>query len=230
MVMCAALGLVATISLQAPGPTATAVLAQQAELSPDEIARLLGEVSRELVGKSFFTYGGFGGGALTVGAGPRVRMIRQGDRVEEWLGVPARRCDGERLDGELMVEWRSERSGWRATARATSTPRVLDGMFELWQLEPELIGDAGFREIDGIKVRGLRYPYEPAPGMQFEASWQSVWFDVRTALPVRYEIAIEAPEAMDYGYFFAHAPGYEIRPDTGLARPDCVESPWPRQH
>lgn len=209
----------ATQSCVSPPP---ALLDGPGPLTPGEVDAVLEAASKVIVGKSFMSYGGFGGGTFTVGEGPRVRSAYYGDRATEWTGTAARRCDGTPMDGELSLEWAMDRSGWTATATADNQPRLLDAMFELWSVEIELVEDAGFREVDGIRLRGLRYPFQPHQGAQFEASSQSIWFDPRTRLPVRYEIEIRSPEPMDYGYFLAYAPGWAGGPDPTAERPDCI--------
>jgi hypothetical protein len=95
-------------------------------------------------------------------------------------------------------------------------------MFDLWRLPTTSVNDAGLRQIDGIDARGLRYPYVPPAGAQFEASSQSLWFDLRTGLPLRHEIEIKSPEPIDYGYFLVHLPGWQAGPDAAAPRPDCI--------
>lgn len=217
--------LVASLTLLlAQGPTTalTGLLSQSEPLTRADLDALREAAAGLLENKTFFTYGGFGGGTMTVGAGPRMKAAYYGDRATEWTGLPARSCDGERLEGELVVEWESTRAGWGAAPRASTEPRIFDDMFKLWDLPASSIQDAGFQEFDGLEVRGLRYPYDPPTGSQFDASWQTLWFEPRTGLPVRYEIEVEAPEQIDYGYFLAHALGWQGGPDAAMPRPDCV--------
>lgn len=217
-------GLVALLLGWASQVSPADLLARAEPLSREQMAALARVTGELLVGKSFITYGGFGGGTVTIGAGPRVRTVYYGNRLIEWTGAPARTCAGAEMNGGLVVEWEMDRSGWHATARASTEPRILDGMFQFWVLPATSIRDAGLREFEGLVLRGFRYPYEPPTGTRFEASWQSLWFDPRTGLPVRYEIEIEAPDEMNYGYFLAYAPGWQAGPDPTQRRPDCIPS------
>jgi len=214
---------VMTLALSQTSPPGVAeLLSAPGELSPADVEAVVTLTSDLIVGKTFMSYGGFGGGTLTVGPGPRAGAMYYGDRATEWPGVPARSCDGTPQAGELVLEWELIGTTWQVTPYASPDPRVMDGMFDLWGIEPGLVQDAGSRDVEGVTLRGLRYPYAPPQGARFKAEWQTLWLDSRTGMPLRYEIAIESPDAMDYGYYFAWAPGWDRRPDSAIERPDCI--------
>ncbi len=223
--------LAATVALalpQASAPSVMDLLQTPGELTRADLEAIRSLTADLIVGQSFMSYGGFGGGMVTVGPGPRVRSILYGDRATEWPGLGARRCDGTELDGELILRWERAGSMWQVTAFGSTEPRVMDGMFDLWNIDAGRIEDAGFRDVDGVEARGLRYPYAVPQRADFEAQWQTIWFDTRTGLPLHYAIAIEGPEAMDYGYFLAWAPGWQREPAPEMERPDCVPTHGPR--
>lgn len=58
--------------------------------------------------------------------------------------------------------------------------------------------DGGFRTIGGVTLRGLRGP-ATSPQSEIEAT-ATVWIDVRTLLPRRYEFAYVMPGFGDFGY------------------------------
>lgn len=148
-------------TLQAPTAPERDLLLQAETLDSEQIGTVIALTAQSIVGRTFFTYGGFGGGQLTIGDGPRLRYFRQGDRMTEWTGFPAKWCDGSAATGELVLEWQQDESGWQVKALGSDEERPFDAMFELWGQAPGKVEDAGFRYIDGIQVRGLRYPYTP---------------------------------------------------------------------
>ena len=92
-----------------------------------------------------------------------------------------------------------------AVGRATSGrgPRVRQGVLtrqldekERAQLlnvlgDPRGLADAGLRTIDGTTVRGVRAP-ATSPQSEIEATG-TVWIDVKTLLPRRYELTSAMP-------------------------------------
>lgn len=59
------------------------------------------------------------------------------------------------------------------------------------------VADAGTKTIEGVVVRGLRAPATP-PVSEVDAS-QYLWVDVRTFLPMRFEVTFSVP-GMGDGY------------------------------
>lgn len=59
------------------------------------------------------------------------------------------------------------------------------------------VADAGAKTIEGVVVRGLRAPATP-PISEVDAS-QFLWVDVRTFLPMRFEVTFSVP-GMGDGY------------------------------
>lgn len=96
-------------------------------------------------------------------------------------------------------------------------------IFELWQVRLEEIEDAGHKDIGGVKVRGLRFPYTLPANAEFQADHQVIWFDTETLLPLRWTLPVSLPEEMDYGYFFTEVPELQLGPSPQERRPNCVQ-------
>lgn len=219
-----AAGLTGVVTVRGSVPPQLDALAAQDPLGGERLARTLEALAALLPGRSFMAYGGFGGGVVTLGPGPQVVRLDQDTRSTEWTGRPAVACDGRSLEGELALEWESGRRGWRAEASAWSRPHPFDPVLDLWRVPVGQVADAGFRDLEGLRVRGLEYPHDPPPGTRYEATRQSLWFDVHSGLPVRWELHVTGPETVSYGYYFVHAPAWDRGPGPELERPDCVDT------
>jgi hypothetical protein len=63
---------------------------------------------------------------------------------------------------------------------------------------PELVGDRGVRVVDGATLRGVNANATP-PTSEIDAS-QTLWIDVDTFQPRRYEFGYSMPGLGDYAY------------------------------
>ena len=212
----------ALTSAQDLDATARQLLASPTALSEQDLATVLKATQSALANKAFFLYGGFSGGEVQLDADARLQFFRQGTTVTEWTRVPAVTCDGTALERDLIIQWERHANEWQGMAREARGHEPTSTMFTLWDVTPREIEDLGLKDIEGIGLRGLGFAYEPPARAQFDARRQVLWFDPRTLLPVRWEISLELPESIVYGYFLAYAPGLQMGPPADVQRPDCV--------
>jgi hypothetical protein len=149
--------------------------------------------------------------------------------VVEYTGEPARRCDGQRIEGDLVIEYehRSDR-GWSATARTRTDHDVLSPVFNM--LAGALPVEAGGRrEIDGRLARALVARYKlpsGAMGGPPAGTMQSLWIEIERLLPLRWSLSVPAatdrPAIPDYGMSFTYDIPFAPNPLPNVNRPDCI--------
>lgn len=210
------------VLVQGQDLAARQLLAAGEPLDERAIVTVLEATRTAMAHKAFTMYGGFAGGTVELDASGRPRFFQQGAQVTEWTHRRAVACDGATLAGDLVIEWEVRANAWQGHPRLSTGQEPLSPVFALWESPPGQIEDAGFREVDGVRARGLRYRYERPPTAKFEADRQVVWFDVGTLLPLRYELEIQSPEPMAYGYFLALVSGVALGPSSEIPRPACV--------
>jgi hypothetical protein len=144
--------------------------------------------------------------------------------VTEFTGRPARRCDGAAADGELVIEYRNENEqGWTAKAR-TRTP--IEFAASVWDMLAGVVAveDAAMKTIGDRQARVFVAPWKPPAGSQpggplVPNLTQSLWIDVETLLPLRWEV--NAPTVPGYGVSFTYE-AFDIRAPDGVAAPECI--------
>jgi hypothetical protein len=144
--------------------------------------------------------------------------------VTEFTGRPARRCDGAAADGELVIEYRNENEqGWTAKAR-TRTP--IEFAASVWDMLAGVVAveDGAVKTSGDRQARTVVAPWKPPAGSQPGGSLvpnltQSLWIDVETLLPLRWEV--NAPTAPGYGVSFTYE-ALDIRAPDGVVAPECI--------
>src|SRR5436190_4654657 len=161
--------------------------------------------------------------------------------ILDYTGRPARQCDGSLEPGEMMILYmRQGSSSWTATARrhdpsAIQNPGV-ERAFELLRGSAPLTSSQQSR-IESRAARVFVAPWNPPPDRSVSAprltgdpmpnvageraptdATESLWIDVRSLLPVRWEVAKRG--ARVYGYDFKQMP-LDLRPPPGVRAPGC---------
>lgn len=176
---------------------------------------------------------------------------------DDFTGGPARSCDGTPLTGELVVEYatlREERGlnpidvvtrvdpldGWvndgaggkiKVSAHVRDSRDLLMEVFETYRQErPLTVGERA--DIDGHAARPLITHHALRPGDSSSTPLpsdlqDSLWLDVNSLRPVRWEIR-RASLPVNQGYVFVYTPGVRLSPPRlpkELLVPTCVERP-----
>jgi hypothetical protein len=144
--------------------------------------------------------------------------------VTDFTGRPARRCDGAAADGELVIEYRNENEqGWTAQARMRTS---MEFGASVWDMLAGVVAveDGAMKTIADRQARSVVAPWKPPAGSQpggplVPNLTQSLWIDVETLLPVRWEV--NAPTAPGYGVSFTYE-ALDIRAPDGVAVPECI--------
>jgi len=144
--------------------------------------------------------------------------------VTEFTGRPARRCNGTAAEGELVIEYRNENEqGWTAKARTRTTMEFAASVFDMLT-GVVAVEDGAVNTIGDRQARAFVAPWKPPAGSQpggprVPNLTQSLWIDVETLLPLRWEVS--APTAPGYGVSFTYQ-ALDIRAPDGVAAPQCV--------
>jgi hypothetical protein len=239
-------------------PSAREVLQLDRPLLPAEVSQVLEAVRNQLAGRTCrlsYKPGGIGPEMLMGGNGwPRLIRMTSGFNsvtggavsavggsvpsgeihvevitVVESTREPARRCDGQPIEGELVIEYehRSDK-GWTVTARTRTDHDVLSPVFKM--LAGAMALEAGVRrEIDGRAARALVAPYElpsGATGGPPAGTTQSLWIDAEGLLPLRWSLSVPAgtglPAIPDYGMSFTYDIPFDPNPPPNIDRPGCI--------
>lgn len=144
--------------------------------------------------------------------------------VTEFTGRPARRCDRSAADGELVIEYRNEdERGWTAKARTRTPTELAAPVFDILT-GVVAVENGAMKTIGDRQGRAFVAPWKPPAGSQpggplVPNLTQSLWVDVETLLPLRWEVS--APTAPGYGVSFTDEP-LDIRAPDGVAAPQCI--------
>jgi hypothetical protein len=191
-------------------------LSTERRLTPPEVAEVVEAVSEYLAGLPFRLTTAPGVGLeLMLDAHGHLRFARDlADRsvVNEYTGRAARHCDDGALDtGELVVEYRYEDGEWTATARLVGP--MEPGLAFAALLSGDIkLEDAGLTA--DRRARGFRSPSKPP-------ETQTLFVDVRSALPLRWEAADERGERLSYSIEYDRS--LDLWPPRGVPVPECIE-------
>src|SRR5262249_32920117 len=155
------------------------------------------------------------------------------ETIADYTGRPARRCDGTPLDGELVVEYRSEDGqGWTAAARTATTHEVLTPIFEMLDggaaMATGHVRTVGWRGARGRPALGSialdSTVGNPLPGAATgraaaaPPAAQVLWIDVDALRPLRWEVSLPGAPAYALMFTYDRVPTPKI-PD-GVTAPD----------
>jgi hypothetical protein len=164
-------------------------------------------------------------GASNNGTGTMTREYHANvQEITEFTGRPARRCDGSAADGELVIEYHNENArGWTAKARSRSEREFATPIFDLLA-GVTAVKSGEFRQIGDRRARAFVAAWKPPagalPGGDLPPDMkQTLWIDVATLLPLRWEI--RAPTVSGYGMSFTYG-AIDIRAPDGVAAPQCI--------
>ena len=252
------LALTATLAAQDVRPRPDDLLKVARPLRVDEISWILTGVRAALAGRAVHiaaapdgpgpdilfgfdgrphivrTTGGIEGGIMSSN-GVSMTWHTTVDAIDDYTGTPARGCDGTALDGELVVEYRSENhNGWRATARAATGVSPVSRPLVMLSPLPEM-ESGGMKTFGERKARALVAPWAaprddraqptvvfgdpfpnvrgiPPPGAE---QTQKLWIDVDSLLPLQWETPVDA-------LAFLYDPTIAITRPDGITPPACV--------
>ena len=148
--------------------------------------------------------------------------------ITEYTGRAARRCDGRRSTGELVLDYEHHTppGQWSVKAGTRDHPEI-----GLWAVFDMLAGvippESGvLRTIDGHPARAFVGRWEaPRDAIVVPRSAVlSLWIDVESLLPVRVSTASpDAGGAATPDLVFLYDESLNIHTPEGVAAPDCVE-------
>jgi hypothetical protein len=193
-------------------------LSTERRLTPPEVAEVVEAASEYVAGRPFRLTTTPGVGLeLMLDAHGRLHFARDPADccvLTEYTGRAARYCDdGALATGEQVVEYRYEDGEWTATARLVGPMEpglafaaLLSGRIEL--------EDAGL--TFDRRARGFRSPSK-------QPETQTLFVDVRSALPLRWEAADERGERLSYSIEYDRS--LDLWPPRGVPVPECIERP-----
>ena len=185
--------------------------------------------------------GGVVGGVVGTPAQVETHWQEEIISIVDHTGRPARRCGGSVEPGELVIEYTRRGPSWTAVSRRRDPAEVQNATFE--HAFEVLRGGAALTSgergsIGGRPARAFAAPWtsppdrsvgaprltgDPLPNVAGEPAppemTERLWIDVRSLLPVRWEVMKRG--ARVYGYDFLQMP-LDIRPPAGVAAPDCI--------
>ncbi len=164
--------------------------------------------------------------------------------ILSFVGVPALRCDGSVERGVMVIEYTRRGTGeWRASAR-TETARdsgVSAALSLLYGTESIATGKHGL--VGGRSARAIVAPWavavatgrrageaapligDPFPNVAGEpitdVPTQSLWIELGTLLPLRWEVTKPEPTRVLMAETFSYEP-FELKPPAGVAAPECI--------
>ena len=193
-------------------------LSAERVLTRPEVAEIVEAASEEIAGRPFFV-------ANTLGVRMEFMLDAHGhlhfarnvaDRVvlTEYTARVARYCDdGSLAPGELAVEYRHEDGEWAATARLVQPTEAGLALASLLSGDTHL-EDAGL--TGDRRARGFSSPAKPP-------EVQTLFVDVRTTLPLRWETADERGERQTH--IIEYERSLDLWPPRGIPTPECVARP-----
>jgi hypothetical protein len=189
--------------------------------------------------------GGFVGGILPGGGPPPppTDYVEEVTTFIDYTGGTVRRCDGSREPGEMVIEYvrHGARGAWAATARRRTADDVgglgFASAFTMLRGAGSLMSGER-RQIAGREARALTAPWAPpptnnvhAPSLSgdpapnaigdpvLEASVQSLWFDVASLLPLRWEVEKRGVRSDGFDIIYE---SIDLQPPAGVQAPDCI--------
>lgn len=188
-------------------------------------------------------------GGLVSGSDESARPTESRFRIDtahviHYTGLPARRCSGAAEEGDLVVDY--ERLGsrpWTATARVRDA-RDFGGLgfaplFDMLQGGSRVTSGERARiagrwarafvsewtppvsTVDTRPAALIGDPIPNVPGVQLpESALQTLWIDVRSLLPVRWETLRRGRVVSAYDFEYRRA---NVRPPPGVRAPDCIQ-------
>jgi hypothetical protein len=148
----------------------------------------------------------------------------------DYTATAAKRCDGSPVTGELVITYQHRASTDAWTARAATTAVDLNGLpsqigapiFNILSGTTPVSSDV-VRETDGHLARALTAPFSPpgnyGSGDSAAKPTESLWIDVDSLLPVKWEVMLEG--RVGYELVFTYAP-LDLRPPEGVEAPRCI--------
>lgn len=254
----------AIAAAQTINPSPQSLIKQTRSLLPAEVAAVLAASRHALDGQRFRLAYVAGGPGIDVIAGadgwPRWKQATHGVEsmsggggsangvawsqqttehfdfitIVEYTDAAARTCDGNVLDGKLIVEYerKTPPGTWTAKARTRSVVEELSPLFDT--LSDDNLASGEVRTINGHMARAFTAPYKvpsssgvvtfsaPSPAMT-----KTLWLDVDSLLPLRWAVSVPArpnmPALPDYGLSFTYDASIEIRAPDGVTRPTCIK-------
>ncbi|HEY1305447.1 MAG TPA: hypothetical protein VGF24_17950 [Vicinamibacterales bacterium] len=144
--------------------------------------------------------------------------------IEDHTNLAAVTCDGRRLGGTLYIEYGRQGSGkWDVSAYPEND---WHSMYRYFDIFDEPLESGGFSNIDEHLSRALVGPTENDrkidPDFGAPPNVKHVlWLDVRTLLPVRWEMVVDG-EPTEIALQFVHDPSLALRPPKGVKTPTCI--------
>jgi hypothetical protein len=207
-------------------------LRQTSSLTTQDLTRLVAVVRAASAGKTVRVSAGanrpYGPPSIQLDALGRIGWVNEGGVVRHYTYRPAEFCGGGQsgpAGGDLVEQYAQQAGGWVTAAVVANpiepTPRLFD------VLTGSQLTDAGTRIMDGAVLRGIQMPWK-APRFNTEGpdipdTVQTLWIDVETLLPRRYEIAVNVAGIGDYGYVMELSDGPDLRPPSSIKAPGCID-------
>jgi hypothetical protein len=188
-------------------------------------------------------------GGLVSGSGESTRPVESHFRIDtasviHYTGLPARRCNGNAGEGDLVVEY--ERWGsrpWTATARVRDARdfgglgfaplfEILQGTHTVTSVERARIGGRWARAFVSewtplrsiVDTQPASLAGDPIPNVAGvplpENALQTLWIDSRSLLPVRWETRRRGRVVSTYDFEYRRA---NLRLPPGVRAPGCIQ-------
>ena len=171
---------------------------------------------------------------MQLDAAGRTSWVREAGVLRHYTYRPAEYCGGGLTGpagGDLVEEYAERPDGWVTAARAATPIEPTPRLFDVLTGDAELV-DAGTRIVGGAVVRGIQAPWKAVrietptfrtEGPDIPDTTQTLWIDVETLLPMRYEIAVNIAGIGDYGYNMELTDGPDLRPPATVKAPGCID-------
>jgi hypothetical protein len=174
-------------------------------------------------------------GGLVGGDGAHTNWTTRVETIADYTGLPARRCDGTAMAGDLVIEYRNENdTRWKARARASTDREIAAPILDM-------LADAGrldsgeLQTFAGRRARAITTAWtppastgpdavigDPAPNVATapRRGVQTLWIDVESLRPLRWSVTL--PGTPSYTMIFTYDMSPEPQIPSGVSRPDCV--------
>lgn len=205
-------------------------LRQAISLSPQDVSTLAAATRAAVVGKTVRANGG--APFMQFDERGRVAWVHE-NLLLHYTYRPATFCGGRPpgpAGGDLVEQYRELPTGWVTGARVATPIEPTPKLFDILSSNLPL-SDAGIRFIEGVIVRGIQAPWKAiriqmetvrTEGPEIPDTTQTLWVDIDTLLPRRFEIAVNIAGIGDYGYDMQLTDGPDLRPPADVKAPDCV--------
>jgi hypothetical protein len=139
--------------------------------------------------------------------------------LTEYTGTTARRCDGNQMRDELLIEYEQRGSGatWTARARTRGAQEFAARLFDV------LAGDIVVESGEVASVGG-----SSARAFTTTDGHESLWIDSRSVLPIRWTMSFPAigvgpaVPPLTVNIVAESSVSVGLRTPTGIAKPTCV--------